>query len=88
MVVPANMLATQELRTADGQVFAVVVSPDEFARMQAEVQALRDEAGRLRARVNEMVRTWLPAPMTADEVAAAERNAGNLSAFIANLEGK
>ncbi len=88
MVVTVNMPGWNEIRSADGRVFAVVVSPDEFARMQAEVQALRGETEKLRARVNEMIQTWVLALVTPEATAEADPGAGDLTAFIVNKEAR
>ena len=69
MVAPSNA-PVHELRTANGAVFAVVVSPEEFARLQAETQALREQVATLQRQknyyVNELLntlKTWMPQPI-------------------------
>lgn len=93
MVVPSNAIPVQELRTADGQVFAVLVMPEEFARMQAEVQALREQVATLQRQKNHYVaeltrilQTWMPVPPTEEELRAAVPNSEELRKIIADLE--
>ncbi|MBY0456443.1 MAG: hypothetical protein K2V38_03840 [Gemmataceae bacterium] len=93
MVVPANAPGVHELRTADGQVFAVVVSPDEFARLRAEVQALREQVATLQRQKNyyaneliDLLRTWMPVPPTEDDLRAAVPNPEELRNLVAEIE--
>lgn len=93
MVVPSNAIPVQELRTADGQVFALLVTPEEFARMQAELQALRERTATLQRQknhyVNELLnilKTWMPIPPTEEEVLAAVPNGDELRKIIAEIE--
>lgn len=93
MVVPANVPGCYELRTADGQMFAVVMSPEEFARMKAEMQALREQVATLQrqknyyaAELTDILKTWMPIPPTEEEVLAAVPNSEELSKLIAELE--
>ncbi len=93
MVVPANAVPIQELRTADGQVFAVVMSTEEFARMKAEMESLREQVATLQrqktyyaAELTDILKTWIPIPPTEEEVLAAVPNSEELSKLIAELE--
>ena len=95
MVVPANAVPIQELRTADGQVFAVVMSTEEFARMKAEMQAMREQVATLQRQknhyVNELIhilKTWIPIPPTEEELLAAVPNGEELTKLIAELESR
>lgn len=95
MVVPSNAIPVQELRTADGQVFAVVMSPEEFARMQAELQALREQVATLQRQKNHYVaeltrvlRTSIPIPYTEAEINAAVPNPEALQQLISDLESR
>lgn len=93
MVVPSNLGPVQELRTADGQVFAMLVARDEFARMQAELQALREQVATLQRQknhyVNELIaliKSSIPIPPSPEQIAAAKPNSEELSQLIADLE--
>ena len=95
MVVALNALPVQELRTADGHVYAVVLSPEEFARMQAEAQVLREQVATLQrqknhyvAEVERLLRTTIPIPHTEAEVRAAVPNSDELHRLISDLGGR
>lgn len=95
MVVPLSTIPVQELRAADGQAFAVVVASEEFARMQAELAALREQVATLQRQKNyyvgeltRVLQTTIPVPHTQAELDSAVPNSDELHRIIGDLEAR
>lgn len=95
MVIPAATIPRQELRTADGEVFAHIIQADEFARMQAEMEELRKQVATLTrqknhyvAELTEVLKTYFPPPPTEEEMLAAQDNSHEIRKLIAELEAR
>jgi len=93
MVIPAASIPRQELRTANGEVFAYFIQADEFARMQAEMEELRKQVATLQrqkdhyvAELTEVLKTYFPLLPTEEEMLAAVDNSHEIRQLIAELE--
>ena len=94
MVSKNPTIERQPLRTIDGEVFAVLLSAEEFAQLQAENDSLREQAAMLLRQKNHYVselerimKTWVPPP-TEEELKAAMPNSEELVQLIADLESR
>jgi ABC-type phosphate transport system auxiliary subunit len=95
MVIPATSIPRQELRTANGEVFAHVIQADEFARMQAEMEELRKQVATLTrqkaryiAELNDVLKKSIPIPPSEEALAAMTPNSEELQKLIAELESR
>jgi alkanesulfonate monooxygenase SsuD/methylene tetrahydromethanopterin reductase-like flavin-dependent oxidoreductase (luciferase family) len=84
----------QELRNADGQTFAYLVSADELHRLQAEVERWRQAADAYRhqrdvymGELDKMLRTCITIPATQAEMdeAAANDNSDAITAIVGKM---
>lgn len=95
MVSKNPTIERQELRTTDGEVFAVLLSTEELARLQAENESLREQAAMLVRQKNHyfselerIMKTWSPLPPTEEELKTAIPNSEELAQLIADVESR
>jgi hypothetical protein len=95
MVSKNPTIERQPLRTTDGEVFAVLLSAEEFAQLQAENDSLREQAAMLLRQKNHylselerIMKSWVPLPPTEEELKAAIPNSEELAQLIADLESR
>lgn len=96
MVVPTpSPITEQDLRTADGQVYAYVVPVEQMERMRAELASLREQlatAIRQRdhhlAKLEEVLKEYFPLPPTEQEMLTPQATSDDIARLLADLESR
>jgi hypothetical protein len=85
----------QPLRDPSGTVAAYFVPAKEFEALLSEMSELREEVANLRrqkdgyvAKLNDAYRTFIPNPLTDDELNGPVQNPNGLDAILTALEAK
>jgi hypothetical protein len=95
MVIPAPESAPLEVRDADGQVIAYLVSAEQMARLRGEIASMREQisiAVEMRdhyfAKCEELFKTRFPLPPSPGEMATPQATSDDIARLIADLESR